>query len=164
MNIETYNIGIAKLAKAFMDRKIDGGFMWEYLKDLEDKAFIKAVNKLIITMDQVNKATNLISLIRKMATEDVYLAEQAWIDVLSEARRVGFAGKPVFKNNATKKAIECVTWRAICLSEDLSYDRNTFMKAYNAFNEKDYNEESLDAIEGPVKTMIGDITKKIGTA
>lgn len=164
MKAETYNIGIAKLAKAFMDRKIDGEFMWEYLRDIDCAKFLKAIDKIIMTSDQVNKATNLIALIRRHATDDGYIAEQAWTDVLSEARRVGLQGKPFFKNEATRKAVECITWRTICLSEDLGFDRGVFIRAYNNFVAQEQKNESLLAVEGPVKDMIGNLVKKVGVA
>lgn len=164
MDSKTFKDKIGLLIRVFPEKEMDVEIMWEFLKDLSNDEFSRAVSMVIIKAENVNKATNMIALIRKYSKDDGYLAEQAWTDVLNAAREIGFYGKPVFKNEATRKATECITWGTICHKEDLSYERAVFIKAYNNFHEQCNNEESLKAIEGPVKDMIGDLIKKIGVS
>ena len=67
MDNKSFKQGMAILVKIFPDKEIDPDVMWVYLKDLRNEDFSKAIDRIVMTTKDINKATNLIALIRDYA-------------------------------------------------------------------------------------------------
>ena len=147
--------GIAALAQSFPDRKFDIKLMFQFLKDLEDDRFLKSIHKIVATKTELYPGTNIIALIRENALVDDRLSSgEAWAEVLNEMHNYGVYDKPVFSDDLVAKAVDCIGWRNLCLSENSVADRAHFMKIYDTLENRDkkikllpvYN--CLELIEG----------------
>ena len=65
-----YLKGIGALAGIFQNYKISAEFMYNYLNDLTNKEFMKAINEIIKGMRELYPNTNLVALIREKARGD----------------------------------------------------------------------------------------------
>ncbi len=80
--------------------------------------------------------------IRAMAVkpEEAALSpEEAWGEVMSEIRRVGWNGTPVWSSEAVSRAARALgSWRTLCSqrTDELSANRAHFMRFYGAFSAK----------------------------
>jgi hypothetical protein len=79
------------------------------------------------------------------------LADEAWAEVLKEARRVGYNRLPIFhagqfhdppkrefSNPTIEAAVQSVGWEMICTTpkDKISYVRDAFVKAFNALQHR----------------------------
>lgn len=55
---------------------------------------------------------------------------EAWGIVQKEIQRVGFYHSPTFDDPIIAKAVDCIGWKDICLSENAIADRAHFSKVY----------------------------------
>ena len=109
MNVAIFKKGIGLLAVAFPEKDMMADLSWQLLKDLTDEQFIKAIKLILLTEKQINKATNIIALIRERAlTTEKKLPGEAWREVLSEISKTGSWGKPKFSDPLIQKAVEAV--------------------------------------------------------
>jgi hypothetical protein len=52
---------------------------------------------------------------------------------------VGSYGTPTFDDVLTQKAVDCIGWRDICMSETIGVERAHFIKAYNNLKQREQN-------------------------
>lgn len=61
----------------------------------------------------------------------------AWGDVEKEKKRVlGIYGKPEFEDETTKRVVEIIGWRNLCMGENVEADRAHFMKMYDQLKKR----------------------------
>lgn len=59
--------------------------------------------------------------------------DQAWAEVMTGVGRVGFVeGPPAWSHPAVDAAVRAVTWRDICLGDNLMSTRSQFVRMYDA--------------------------------
>jgi hypothetical protein len=150
---------MAILVKAFPNQNVDSEIIFNYCSDLTDEQFSQAIDMIIMTETEINKATNMVALIRsKSKLKDYYPAEAAWANVLHVAR---YGGE--FLNRATELAVSAVGWDNIRLKEDLSYERAFFVRAYNSAIEFTQKNENFKLIDNNMKKLVGGLCEKIGS-
>jgi hypothetical protein len=59
-------------------------------------------------------------------------AFEAWEIVLKEIEKTGSYREPHFDHPIVKRAVDCMGWSNLCLSEQLEYDRAHFFKIYDS--------------------------------
>ena len=156
MKKEIFKKGLALLLKTFPNKEISPEVSWAILKDLTDAEFETAVLDIISTRAEIYPNTNMIALIRTRARkQDRLTSGEAWSMVLSEVRRVGSYGQPDFKDPLISKAVECVGWKSICLSETIGVERAHFFKAYDSLDKRESEEQIRlpKMIDGILKTI-----------
>lgn len=163
MRKETYLKGIKALMTAFKDKDIDPAFMWNYLSDIQDDRFLHAINMLIMNSKDINKATNIIALIREYSRPDIDRAEDAWSMVCNAAKSRGFNAGHGFDDEIMIRAINSVGWHDICFTdyERLAFVRKNFIDAYKAISNESGLEHDRSITSMKVKGMIGNIIKGI---
>lgn len=110
----------------------------EMLGDLTDEQFRRGIKSFCLAHRELFPGTNVIANIRHYAVKKHdKTAGEAWGDVLSEIRRTGSYGKPVF-DELTQRAVDAVGWREMCLSENIAIERAHFLKAYDALVEREH--------------------------
>lgn len=57
---------------------------------------------------------------------------EAWGIVIQEVRRTGFYRSPKFEQALIARAVECIGWQELCMSENHVADRAHFVKVYEA--------------------------------
>ena len=161
MNKKIFEEGIFVLARQFTEKMFDAQILWPFLKDLTDEQFTSAITKILTTTKDINKATNIIALVREFALQkEELLAGEAWENVLSEIHRVGNWREPVFKNTLVKKTVECIGWDNLCLSENIMIERAHFLKIYDQLKDR-HQRESVELItHGPIKLLVDKIVDK----
>lgn len=56
---------------------------------------------------------------------------EAWELVMREMRATGHSGRPNFDGDAlVERVVKMVGWRNLCVSENISYERHTFLRLY----------------------------------
>ena len=160
MKKETFDIGYVLLVKSFQDKQMDKGILWEFLKDLTDEEFSKAIKEIISSTDEINKSTNVVAMIRtKALCGEQKTAGEAWEEVLNLVQRIGSYSYPsYFSSEAVKKSVNAIGWRQICLSETPMVERAHFLKIYETISEREKNK----ILSKPIKLLISDTTKQIG--
>lgn len=160
MEQKIFKQGMALLVKSFPDKECDYDVMWEFLQDLEDEDFLKAISKIIMTTRDINRATNLIALIREFAIPEDKTAGEAWGEVLSQIHSIGSYGSPIFKDQSITNCVNSIGWRNLCLSENIAIERAHFLKMYEAISKRQ-RVDSL-TISHDIKKMVAGIVVKIG--
>lgn len=164
MNRNVFNNGIARLAKAFRDKEIDGEFMFEYMKDMDDRSFLRGVDWVIINADAVNRSTNLIAVIRKHGQPQKESAEEAWARVCGAARSRGFVRGHGFNDELMIRAINAAGWHDICYSDEshLPFVKNHFIKAYDSILKDISHKETFKIADSMAKGLINGIVGALG--
>jgi len=140
-----YLKGIGILAGVFQNYKISAGLMYSYLRDLTNEEFIKAINEIIKGMTELYPNTNLIALIREKARAiQKKLPGEAWAEVLGAISGIGFYGSPKFSDSLIKKAVNCIGWRHLCLSENIEIQRAHFLKIYESLSKRENYERVIN--------------------
>jgi hypothetical protein len=80
--------------------------------------------------------------VKASGTPDAYTA---WTEVLEEVARTGSYREPGFTSPLIEKAVKCLGWQNICLSENIMAERAHFFKIYTAY----YQRAVEDAAELP---------------
>ena len=132
MDNKTFKQGMATLVKVFPDKDVDFDTTWEYLKDLKNDDFLKAINSIVMTCKDINRATNMIALIRDHAIPEDLSAGEAWLKVMKAISSIGSYGRPQFENELIDKSVASVGWRNLCMSENISVERAHFLKIYES--------------------------------
>jgi hypothetical protein len=70
------------------------------------------------------------------ATQQNQSAYDAWSQVQSAIRSVGHVGQPAWEDPLTKKVVDDLGWRHLCLSDNPIADRSHFIQAYQALAER----------------------------
>ncbi len=111
----------------------------EMLADLAAAQFIRGVKAFCYAHKEIYPNTNVIAHIRHYALTDPNrkTAAEAWGEVLREIACVSSYGVPVFSTNEINRAVECVGWRDVCLSEQIGIERAHFMRAYEGIIQRD---------------------------
>ena len=161
MDQKVFKKGLALFVKSFPDKVFDTDVMWEFLQDLEDEDFLMAVSKIVMTTKDINRATNLVALIRETAIPLNETAGEAWGIVLKNIQSVGSYGKPEFKDPCISRAVECIGWKNLCLSENIAIERAHFLKIYENLENRSRQQQLTKSHD--VKKLIKDITKSIGS-
>ena len=163
MKIETFKKGLKILLTVFPDKKIDSEIYWEFLKDLKGEDYLKAVTEISSTQTELYPGTNLIAMIREKAlVGDGLTNGEAWREVIREISNTGSWGEPHFKNPLVTRAVECMGWRTLCLSEDSALDRAHFLKIYNAIKKRnDYNQLAIGSDKKLLPGKAGELVKKV---
>jgi len=140
MTKKTFEQGIAKLIFAFPDKKFETQIIWEYLQDLSDLEFKKAVDEIIATQKDLYPGTNIIALIRERAKTKLRLTSaEAWGIVKNQISQIGSYGQPKFEDPIIAKAVGILGWRELCMSENQEIDRAHFFKVYDSLVEREKN-------------------------
>ncbi len=63
-------------------------------------------------------------------------AAEAWGEVQTEIRRVGYIGTPTFADTVTERVVKMMGWRELCASENAVADRAHFMRMYEQVAER----------------------------
>lgn len=138
MTEEVFKKGLSVLAVQFPEKNFDASIMWDFLKDLTDEQYMLAINKIITTQKEINRATNIVALIREQGlVKDREIPAEAWSAVLKEVSRTGSYGVPKFSNPLITRAVECIGWRNICLSENPGIERAHFLKIYEQLQNRE---------------------------
>jgi len=93
--------------------------------------------------------------VKAAGTPDAYTA---WTEVLEEISRTGSYHEPSFTSPLVAKAVDCLGWRNLCLSENIMVERAHFFKIYEAY----YQRAQEDAAELPILTEYVAARKMIG--
>lgn len=156
----TFEKGMALLAKSFPNKDKDFDVYWAFLKDLDDRSFLNAIIKIIKTNKDINTATNLVALIRDNAISSNITAGEAWAKVLKQVKEVGSYGNPRFNDTIIQKSVDCIGWKNICLSENISFERAHFFKVYDSLSLRERNDRL--AMPETTNKLISEIAVKIG--
>jgi len=96
-------------------------------------------------MTELYPNTNLIALIREKARAiQKKLPGEAWAEVLGAIRIVGSYGSPKFSDSLIKKAVNCIGWRHLCLSENIEIQRAHFLKIYESLSKRENYERVIN--------------------
>lgn len=157
MNKKTFEAGMAYLVECFTHKDISMPVAWDLLKDLDDRKFMIAVKDVCSTTKELYPGTNIIALIREIVLSGKDLiAGEAWEEVMEQVSKVGSYGKPQFKDMTTEKAVNCIGWKDICMSEKIAVERSHFMKIYDTLLKR----EKDNRVKIPeVKNLIEETTK-----
>jgi len=157
-----FDKGIVRLAVSFPDKRFDGEVMWEFLNDLTDEQFIQAISKLCSSLKEIYPGTNVTALIREYALPSSRtLAGEAWGEVMREIMSTGSYGYPSFSDPLIHKAVDCIGWREICMSEKLAIERAHFLKIYEQLSERENKEKTEKQLTNKdIKELIDSITQK----
>lgn len=161
MHLKTFEQGMALFVKSFPDKPFDSDVMWEFLQDLDDADFLKAVAQIVMTNKDINRATNLVALIREIAIPLNETAGEAWGIVLKNIQTIGSYGRPNFEDPCISKAVDCIGWRNLCLSENIAIERAHFLKIYESLENRSRKQQLTQSHD--VNKLIQDITKNIGS-
>lgn len=159
MEYNTFKKGMGLLVKAFPEKENDYDLMWEFLQDLEDEDFIKAISKIVITTKDINRATNMIALIRESALPENILAGEAWAEVLKEISKTGSWGKPQFNDPLIVRAVECIGWKNMCMSENIAIERAHFLKVFDSLSAR--NRIATLTVSHDVKKLISSVVENL---
>jgi hypothetical protein len=136
MKKQTFDKGMAVFVKQFPEKLIDMDIAWQYLSDLGDQVFLGAISKIVMTKQDVNRSTNLIALVREFAIPEIPQAGEAWGEVLRKIQTVGSYGAPQFSSQVIQKAVDCIGWKTLCMSENIAIERAHFLKIYETFEKR----------------------------
>lgn len=152
MNQKVFKQGMAMFVKSFPEKQFDSDVMWEFLQDLEDDDFLSSISKVVMTIKDINRATNLIALIRDFAIPEYETAGEAWSKVLKGISSVGCYGYPQFNDEIIDRAVSCIGWRNICMSENISIERAHFLKIFETLSKRKRMETLI--INHDIKNLI----------
>lgn len=115
------------------------GLMYNMLADLTAEQFLKGVKIFCLKHKEIYPNTNIIAYIREYAFIDQnrLSAAEAWGEVICQVESIGYYGKPVFSTPIIEKAVKCVGWRNICMSENIGVERAHFMRAYESLIDRE---------------------------
>lgn len=134
MTVGIFKKGMAVLAAIFPEKEIMADISWECLKDLSDEDFIRSIKTILLLEKQINKATNVIALIREKAiSKEPKLPGEAWGEVMNQITSVGSYGSPVFSDDIIDKAVGSIGWRTLCMSTNIMVERAHFLKIYETY-------------------------------
>lgn len=149
---------MTRIIRQFPSRDYDLETIWLMTKDLSDEQFKRAIYKILASYESLTKATNIIALIRKYSIDPESLTTpEAWAEVLQRVHSVGTYGTPRFSNARIKRAVECIGWRNICMSDNPGIERAHFFKAYQAIKDRDENEMINERVIGLVEGKDGEV-------
>ena len=143
MRREQFNRAIAVLVKAFPDKEFDIDVLWCFLQDLHPRQLEKAIVKIVASTVEINRSTNITALIRQHVFDEDLTAGEAWGEVLAEISRTGSYGTPRFSSPIIKKAVDCIGWQSMCLSENISVERAHFFRVFENLVRKDHQNRIL---------------------
>jgi len=164
MTFDEFKKGYALLLEAFPNKEMSPALMLAGLQDLTFADYMKAVADLITTQQEIYPNTNMIALIRARAIQKIdTIGGEAWANVLSAVSSVGSYGSPVFDDYITQKAVECIGWKTICMSECIGVERAHFLKVFEQLKER-ANEDAVrpKGIENLARQISSNMTPKIG--
>lgn len=151
--------GVFILGRQFPEKVFDVPILWDFLQDLTNEQYINAIKEIVSSTDEINKATNIIAIIRSKALcNDQKTAGEAWAEVLGQVNKVGSYGQPKFSSGAIQKSVEAIGWRQICLSETPMIERAHFLRIYETIAVREKNR----ILSAPIKLLVSNIIKKIG--
>jgi hypothetical protein len=132
MNYKTCLNGMGALLQAFPDRKFDNAAIFNFVKDLTNEQFYKAIKKIVSTKTELYPGTNIIALILEYAVADDSVgAGEAWGRVRNAMSDIGSYGMPNFNYELIDETVRILGWRNLCMSENEIADRAHFMKIYD---------------------------------
>ena len=132
------------LLQAFPDRKFDNAVIFNFVKDLTNEQFYKAIKKIVSTRTELYPGTNIIALILEYAVaDDNVSAGEAWGIVKSTIIGIGSYGMPNFGNELIDETVKIMGWRNLCMSENDVADRAHFMKIYDNIVMRSKNKKML---------------------
>lgn len=114
--------------------------VWRFmLSDLTEEQFVQGMKAFCLAHKEIYPNTNIVAHLRHYAVTNPKqkTAAEAWGDVLKAVGHVGSYGTPMFDDVPTKRAVECVGWKDICLSENIGVERAHFMRAYDGIINRD---------------------------
>ncbi len=71
------------------------------------------------------------------------LAIEAWNEVKTQMRKVGWVGTPKFSDDITAQVVKSMGWRYLCASENEMADRAQFTKAFDALSNRQETDAKL---------------------
>lgn len=159
MDHKTFKQGMGLFVKSFPNKIFDSDVMWEFLKDLNDKNFLESISKIVMTVKDINSATNLIALIRDFAIPENTSAGEAWGEVIKQISSIGSYGQPSFKDSLISQVVNCIGWRNLCLSENIAIERAHFLKIYESLLKR--KRVDLLTTSHDIKKLVDGIINKI---
>ena len=159
MDQKIFKQGMAIFVKSFPDKVFDTDVMWEFLQDLEDEDFLEAISKIVMSTKEINRATNLIALIREFAIPEDMTAGESWGQVLKQIQSVGSYNRPSFKDQITSDCVDFIGWRNLCMSENISIERAHFLKMHDTISKRERIESLTTSHD--VKNLINNIVERI---
>lgn len=159
MQEKTFKKGLAILVKSFPDKQFDYDIMWQFLSDIEDNIFIDSIAKVVLEKNDINKATNIVAIIREYSQPENTVAGEAWGEVLKLVGSVGSWGKPKFSDEVIQRAVDSIGWYAICASENIAIERAHFLKVYEAVDKRKKHENISNLPQ--IKKLIENVLKNI---
>ena len=169
MNHKTFESGMALLGGAFSDKNIDMVVFWELLKDMDDEEFLMSIRDICTTMTEIYPGTNLVGLIRENKVSNRTISGgEGWSEVMSEISRVGHYGTPTFTDAVTERAVSCIGWKTICISENIGVERAHFLKIYEQLKDRHIKtEKQLPEIadyhkQRQIQQLTDGVLKKMG--
>lgn len=153
MKKEVLSKGISTLGRQFTEKVFDAEMIWEYTKDLTDEQFNIAIKRIMTEKTSINRSDNVIAIIRQEALKPALLeAGDAWGVVVRAISSLGSYNTPVFKDKVIGRAVECMGWRNLCLSENQTVDRAHFLKIYEQL--KSRVEKDSVSLDKDVKELV----------
>jgi Domain of unknown function (DUF6475) len=164
---ETFAASLAILGGTF-NRQITGPVLegyWMALEDLGDEALATAVKKSLVTCKFMPTPAELRELagVKEITTQGKAL--DAWAYVVSEIRRVGQYMAPNITDPVVRATVRQLGgWVRLCEmdSEQLhSFERQAFLKAYDANTARTLGDDSTRALGGRFTQLVGEIAKRL---
>lgn len=134
---------VAMLALGFPSARFSGqnAAVYEaFLADIDYELASVAVAKLVNTSKFLPSIAEIRSACLDARDGRPRGAEEAWGDVVSEIRRIGTYGAPVFADPLTARAVERLGWRSLCGSTNDAADRARFCELYNRARDNERDE------------------------
>ena len=132
------------------------------IEDLEYDAAQVAAVRLLQTEKFMPRVADLRRSVYRVMHPDAITPGEAWQQVMREISRVGSYGTPRFDDQRVAAAVNAVGWRAICMSEVVGVERAHFMRAYEAFVNRDEEHGQIGVLVHAASELVrGETTKAL---
>ena len=108
---------------------------YEILKDVEIEPLTDSAKQLMAAAtffpsisEWRNAAFDLV--VKRLRVPSAY---EAWEEAFDKMRRIGHGRTPEFSHPLIRRAIDCIGWDYLCMSESIEFERPHFYKVYDSF-------------------------------
>ena len=168
MTPEHFDAGMAMLLTAFPHHRlteVELKLLRTYLIGLEPTAFFRAVIEICATHRELYPGTNLVALILDYALPDgAPSAVEAWQQVRAELRRAGPYQQACLSHPRIAQAVQVIGWQTLCNSEQIGVERAHFLKAYDAFSQRDRRQRLLASVHPVVQRCVTEVARALGSS
>lgn len=139
----------------------------EMLSDLDGEVLLSAVKYCLKTypayMPSIATILEAAEKIRATKAGDDMSGQEAWGWVLAEIKCSGLYHEPSFHDERIKKAVACIGWRIICMSDEQDPSiRYQFIKVFETFAARAKTQSIIAQIEAPsAYSLMGKVTAKL---